>query len=121
MSWQSIRHPIHDDPNGTHYYMRAEEWPFAGETSGLQRFWIDADLPPTLCPPIAMARYLLSADRDTDAVHVEQRIDYETETVIVARHDWSDNPKDFAALASPEAANAIRAYIFRRPVSEPST
>lgn len=121
MSWQSIRHPIHDEADGTHYSMRAEEWPFAGEKSGPVRFWIDADFPPILCPPTTMARYLLCASRNAKTIHVEQKIDYESETAILARHDWSENPRDFAALASSEAANAVHAYVFQHPDGEPPT
>lgn len=121
MNWQSIRHPIHDDADGTHFYMRAEEWPFADRTSGMVRFWIDADFPPTLCPPVIMARYLLTAERDVKTIRVEQKIDYESETAIVARHDWSNDPKEFAALASPGAAIAVHAYIFQRPSGETPT
>lgn len=121
MSWQSIRHPVHNDADGTHFYMRAEEWPFAGDKSGPLRFWVDADFPPTLCPPIVMVRYLLTAERETKSIRVEQKIDYESKTAIHARHDWSENPKDFAALASPGAAIAVHAYIFQHPSGEPST
>jgi hypothetical protein len=121
MSWQSVRHPIHDEADGTHFYMRAEEWPFAGEKSGPVRFWVDADFPPALCPPMTMARYLLSADRVAKTIRVEHKIDYEAETAILARHDWSENPQDFAALASPEAANAVHAYVFQSSDREPPT
>ena len=121
MSWQSIRHPIFDDVDGTQFFMRAEEWPFANQTSGVARFWIDADFQPTLCPPVVMARYLLTAERDAITIRVEQKIDYESKTAIHARHDWSENPKDFAALASPAAAIAVHAHIFQRPAGEPLT
>lgn len=121
MSWQSIRHPIHDEADGTHYSMCAEEWPFAGGKSGPVRFWVDANFPPTRCPPIAMARYLLSADRDAKTIRIEQKIDYDSATAILARHDWSENPQDFAAIASSEAANAVHAYVFQPPDGEPPT
>ena len=115
MSWQSVPHPIHDAPDGTHFFMRAEEWPFAKNKAGPIRFWVDATIPIDLNPPIALIRYLLVATRETAEMQVEHKIDYADERNIHARHDWSDAPRDFAEFAEPETCAAIHAYVFVPP------
>lgn len=110
MSWQSVRHPIHDEADGSHYYMRAEEWPFAGNKP--VRFMIDVDYPPDPCLPVMLAKFLLTASRDTKVVLAVQKIDYDAENAIIERYDWSADPRDFAKLASLEAADAVYRYVF---------
>lgn len=115
MSWQSVPHPIHDAADGTHFFMRAEEWPFAQGKAGPIRFWVDAQLPPDLKPPISLVRYLLVATSESADMRVEHRIDYADEREILTRHDWSDAPRDFSEFADPAACAAIHAYVFVPP------
>lgn len=107
MAWQDTPTPIFDDPDGTHYFLRAEEWPAPGRTP---RFWIDAKLPQGLRPPAAAARYLLFADCDTGTIKTAMAIDYDGEGAELARSDWLASPHDFAETTTSDAAAAILAY-----------
>jgi hypothetical protein len=110
MAWQEIPTTVFRDQDGTHYYVRAEEWP--GWT-GDGRFWIDVEYANAAHQVAASAKYLLDRDSELQSLRALMGILIDGSGNQIERCDWLDKPRDFGELCSREAMGAICQYVDR--------